>query len=111
MEKTYLQQVGERLYQLRSHGLYSRRELAERAGVSIYAVKSMELGKQVTSVEDVVKICKVLGCSMDYVFTGEYGLAEFAKTNQKLLNIDNLRVESLQKMTKAFWSTCPGLLK
>lgn len=58
MEKTYLQQVGERLIECRTRNFFSRNELAERAGVPISAVKTMERGEEAVGIEDAFKICK-----------------------------------------------------
>ena len=99
--------MGERLYECRSRNLYSRRELAERAGVGVHTVKAMELGEQAVTLEDAVKICKELDCSMEYLFTDKCGLAELIKINQKALSLSDVPVENLQKIAQVFWNTRP----
>ena len=103
MEKTYLEQVGERLFKCRTRDFYSRRELAERAGVSVYSVRMMERGEAAVGIDDALKICKVLGCSTDYILTGKYGLQEMLQMNQKLLDSPDVSVENLQKIAQAFF--------
>ena len=111
MKKTYLQQVGERLTQCRNHNFFSRKELAERAGVPISSVIMMERGEQAIGIEDALKICKELNYSVEYVLTGNCGLPELIRINQKILELPNINSENLQKIAQAFWSTCPRLYR
>jgi len=74
MEKTYLQQVGERLAECRTRNFFSRQELAKRAGVPISSVKMMERGEQAVGIEDALKICNELDCSVEYILAGNCGL-------------------------------------
>lgn len=84
MEKTYLQQVGERLAECRTRNFFSRKELAERAGVPISSVKMMERGEQAVGIEDALKICKQLDYSVEYILTGNCGMQELIRMNQKI---------------------------
>lgn len=111
MEKTYLHQVGERLQKCRTHNFFSRKELAERAGVSISSVKTMERGEEAVRIDDALKICKELGYSTDYILTGNCGLQEFIRMNQKILNLPDILSENLQKIAQAFWNNCLGLFR
>ena len=107
MGKTYLQQLGDRLYECRTRNLFSRRELAERAGVSVASVKTMERGEAAVGIEDAIKICNVLDCSTEFLFTGNYGLKELIQLNRKILGLPNIKSENLQKIARAFWNDCP----
>ena len=111
MEKTYLEQVGERLYQCRIKNLFSRKELAERAGVPLSSVKMMERGEKAVGIDDALKICSQLDYSIEYILTGNLGLHEFTRLNQKILNLPNIRDENLQKMAQAFWNNSPKLFR
>ncbi len=111
MEKTYLQQVGERLFQCRQHNCFSRKELAERAGVPISSVKKMELGEESVSIEDAVKICNELDYSVEYILAGNCGLKEMVRLSQKILNLPEVSSENMQKIAQAFWSSCPRLFR
>ncbi len=111
MEKTYLQQVGERLISCRTHNFFSRKELAERSGVPISSVKMMERGEEAVGIEDALKICKVLDCSIEYILTGNCGLTELIRLNQKILNLPDVCSENLHKIALAFWNTCPKLFR
>lgn len=108
MEKTYLREVGERLAECRANNLYSRKELAERAGVPVAIVKMMECGEDAVGIDDALKICNELDCSIEYMLTGNCGFKEIAKLNQKILNLPNIRSENLEIIAKAFWDSRPA---
>ena len=102
MEKTYLQEVGERLLKCKNRNFISRKELAKRAGISVYDVARMERGEETADIEKATKICKVLGYSLDFVLTGSGGLSEIVKMNQAILNLPDIYSKNLQKITKHF---------
>ena len=111
MEKTYLQQVGERLTECRIRNFFSRKELAERAGVPISSVKIMERGEQAVGIEDALKICKQLDYNVEYILTGNCGMQELIRMNQKILNLPDISSDNLQKIAQAFWNNCPRLFR
>ena len=84
MEKTYLEQVGERLSYCRTSNLFSRRELAERAGVPVSSVKMMERGEKAIGIDEALKICNELNCSIGYILTGNLGLQEVLRLSQSI---------------------------
>ena len=97
--------------QCRNHNFFSRKELAERAGVPISSVKMMERGEKAVGIEDALKICNVLGYSAEYILTGKCGLTEFIRLNQKIFNLPDIRLENLQKIAQAFWETSPKIFR
>ena len=111
MEKTYLQEVGERLFECRSHNFISRKELAKRAGASVYDMAKMERGEEAIDIERATRICRVLGYSLDYILTGSCGLCEIVKMNQAILNSPDIYSKNLQKITEAFWASCPKYIR
>ena len=106
-EKTYLEQVGERFKQMRNRNYLSRKELAERTDVHISEINKLERGKEAIGIEDAVKLCNELDCSIEYILTGDLGVTELAKLNQKILNLPDIHSDNLKKMAQAFWSNCP----
>ncbi len=111
MEKTYLQQVGERLQKCRNHNFLSRKALSKQSGVSISTIVKMEHGNEAVGIEDAIKICKGLGYSTEYILTGNCGLSEFVKMNQQLLSSPDINYANLEKIATAFWETCPKYFK
>ena len=111
MEKTYLQQVGERVQKSRNNNFISRKELAIKADVTINDIRCIERGEIEIGIETAVKICKGLGYSTDYILTGDCGLDEFLKMNQKLCNLPSVNYKNLEKVATAFWQTCPRFFR
>ena len=107
MEKTFLESVGERILAGRVRRDFSRKNLAERAGVPISSVIQMEKGIEAVNIEDAVKICNALEYSVEYILTGNCGMAEYFRLQQRILNLPNLNHRNLQKIATAFWSTVP----
>lgn len=108
MEKTYLKEVGERLCRARIRNELSKMNLAGLAHVSTEAVKNMERGDVPVGIEDAVKICRALNYSVEYMLTGEMGLAELIRCNQKFLELPELDPEKIRAVAQAFWETCPA---
>ena len=107
MEKTYLQQVGERLALCRRQNFISRAELAKRTGVKTVAISALENGNTSICIEDAVKICKELDCSLEYLLTGNCGIIELVRLNKKISSLPDMHSGNLEKIARAFWSTCP----
>ena len=111
MEKTYLQQVGVRLAECRTQNFFSRKELAERAGVTVDTIKRMERGEKAVGIDEATKICNALNSSIDYILTGKCGLREWIRLNQKFLSLPNIDSENMQRMVEIFWNHCPRKLR
>ena len=107
MEKTYLEQVGERLALCRRHNFISRADLSKRTKVKVTAIRDLENGIASINIEDAVKLSNELDCSIEYLLTGKCGLTEFIKLNQKILNLPDVHSGNLEKVAYAFWNTCP----
>lgn len=58
-----------------------------------------------------MKICRALNCSLEYMLTGEMGLAEFLRCNQVIADLPELDTANLRKIAQAFWDTLPTLKK
>lgn len=99
------------MIECRTRNFFSRQELAERSGVPIFSIKMMELGEEAVGIEDALKICKELGYGTEYILTGNCGLSELIRLNQKFLDLPDMRLENLQKIAQSFWNTCPKLFR
>ena len=106
-EKTYLEQVGDRFRQMRNRNYLSRKELAGRTKVHISEINKLENGKESIGIETAVKLCNELDCSVKYILTGNCGITELIRMNQKILNLPDINYDNLKKVVQAFWSTCP----
>ena len=83
----YLKEVGDRVLKCRNKKFLSRNELSKMADVPISNIIKMEKGKEAIGFDDVVKICKSLGYSLEYILKGECGVSEIIKMNLKMLDI------------------------
>ena len=65
-----LKEMGERIYHCRKSLKLTQEELAEKVGVSTQMISNLETGKKAIRPENLVKICKALNISTDYILTG-----------------------------------------
>lgn len=63
-EINFLQNVGNRLYQLRNEKELSRRELSDKSGISEQHIAKIENGKSGLTVEALMKLSHVLDISL-----------------------------------------------
>ena len=66
-----LTQIGQRIRMYRERAHLSQEELAERAELSNQTISTAETGKKRLRIENVIKICKVLEISPNYLLLGE----------------------------------------
>ena len=66
----FLLEMGQRLALRRRSLKMTQESLAERVGVSTQMISNMELGKKAVRPENLYHICRALGLSSDYVFSG-----------------------------------------
>lgn len=71
LSKEVLIPMGQRIKQLRKGANLSREQLADRLGISLEFVKSIELGKSM-SIHTLYMICKTLNTSADYILFGAF---------------------------------------
>ena len=62
-----LTQIGQRIRMYRERAHLSQEELAERAELSNQTISTAETGKKRLRIENVIKICKVLEISPNYL--------------------------------------------
>ena len=108
MNENYLKQVGKRVKTSRNRMDLSRMDLATLAGVSTQTLIAMEDGEISVSMEDVVRICKALNRSADYILMGEMGIPEWESLDRKLQYLPGLNGERMKEIARAFWETCPN---
>lgn len=66
----FLIDMGKRIYDRRKELKMTQETVAERMGLSLQSVSCIELGKKAIRPENLVKLCKVLNISSDYILTG-----------------------------------------
>ncbi|MBO4636219.1 MAG: helix-turn-helix transcriptional regulator [Clostridiales bacterium] len=68
-----LKDMGQRIRDCRRECGITQEELAERIGTSVQFVSSVERGLVYPSVKNLVRICKELAASSDYILMGRTG--------------------------------------
>lgn len=91
--------MGMRIRRTRELNHYTREELAEYAEISSKFLYEVENGQKGLSAANLLKICKALDVSCDYILTGESA----TKCNDELVNIiESFDTEQLQMLRRCF---------
>ena len=90
--------IGDRIRYVRELNHYSRDDLAESANMSSKFLYEIEVNNKGFSAISLLKICKALDVSSDYILTGE----NKTRCNDELVDIiesfDTIQIASLKKM-------------
>lgn len=76
---------------------YTREQFAEKLDVSVSYLAELERGRTGISVKLLIKVCRVLGLSADYVLFGE-GREEDIQLLNKIQRIDDKYLPLLEKV-------------
>lgn len=91
-KKRINKQIGARIKAAREASEYTQEQFAEKVDLSIQHVSNLERGIAGPSIDAVIKMCKVLGVSCDYLLLGHSGKKDVSKVESKL---DNLTPDQL----------------
>ena len=80
-------QIGARIKAAREAGGYTQEKFAEEIGLSIQHVSNLERGIVGPSLQIVLKICKVLEVSCDYLLLGRSGSKDISKVESNLADL------------------------
>lgn len=69
-EKTLKRQIGIRILQRRKQLNLTQAELAEQLEISDSQISNIERGKYFPKMTNIVKLCTILDCNADYIFSG-----------------------------------------
>lgn len=62
---------GKRIQQLRKTKGYTQEQFADRLGLSVPTIASIETGRKGTSIDTVLMIAELLDCTTDYILIGK----------------------------------------
>lgn len=102
MEQNLLKDMGKRLSQRRKQLDLTQEQLAEKMDVSIQMISNMELGKKAIRPENLLKVCKILDISSDYVLTGEKGEKETTDIFVKINRLSDKELEIIETLINYF---------
>lgn len=101
-------QIGSRIKKARESAHLTQEGLAEKVEVSVQYVSDLERGKVGASVATIIRICKVLQISSDYILFGHEPVAK-AVPEQELLDLNEeqnkIMQEGMMLLLRAFHSS------
>ena len=93
-----LTDMGLRIQELRKQMDMTQEALAERAGMTSQTISTAELGKKALRPENIVKLSRALGVSVDYLLTGCRNSLDYTVINGKLSNIPPEKYDRIMRM-------------
>lgn len=88
-DKDFLSEMGARIYRARRKNGLTQEQLAEKVGVSLQSISSIELGKKEIRAGNLAKLCAALGASADYILLGTATESELAAIDEKLSRLSD----------------------
>lgn len=88
MADEFNKQIGNRIQEKREQSGLTRDKLAENIGISPQFLAQIELGNKGMSLFTLVKICKTLSVSADYILLGKQIETDSSRVNELISNLD-----------------------
>lgn len=82
-EKILLKEIGSRINKARKSIQMTQEQLAEKMDVSVQMISNLELGKKAIRPENLVKACRALNVSADYILLGRSSHYDHIKTMEE----------------------------
>lgn len=98
----YLQQMGMRIAARRKELGFTQEELADMINVSVQTISTTERGKKALRPENIVKICKALRCTTDYILIGKSMDAVPEALNRTYKNLTPLQYRCLTQIVESY---------
>ena len=93
-------ELGNRIYERRKELNMTQKELAEAVELSIQSISSIELGKKAVRPENLVKICRTLDVSADYLLFGERSEKQLEPVAEMISRLGSDDLELLKTIIK-----------
>lgn len=98
----YLQQMGMRIAARRKELGFTQEELADMINVSVQTISTAERGRKALRPENIVKICKALRCTTDYILIGKSMNAVPETLNRTYKNLTPLQYRCLTQIVESY---------
>jgi transcriptional regulator with XRE-family HTH domain len=98
--------MGHRLVARRKQLRLTQEELAELADLKPQMVSSTELGATVARPENIVKLCKALNISTDYLMTGAIVDMDILHFNKSIEGLTAFQLHNLEEIVTCYVSAC-----
>lgn len=98
----YLQQMGMRIAARRKELGFTQEELADMVNVSVQTISTAERGRKAFRPENIVKICKALRCTTDYILIGKSMDVVPETLNRTYKNLTSLQYRCLTQIVESY---------
>lgn len=102
---TFLVSMGIRIAQRRKEMQLTQERLAEKMGVSLQTISSIELGKKAIRPENLANLCKHLNVTADYVLYGKRSEQQMNDTLMKLSTLNSEQYNTIQKLIEMLYES------
>ena len=102
MTKKYDSNIGMRIREKREMLGYSREYVAEQAEMSPSFLSDVELGIKGFSASTLMKLCKVLGLSADYILFGTADTFDYMRVAELLSGLDPKYLPHVEELLAAY---------
>ena len=102
MKKDFDSAIGQRIREKRESLGYSREYVAEQAEMSPSFLADVELGVKGFSASTLIKLCRTLGLSADYILFGSQSTFDFFKAAELLSGLDPKYLPLVEDLLAAY---------
>lgn len=106
MDDTFLADMGQRLALRRKQLRMTQEETANKAELTVQVVSNSELGKTALRPENMLKLCRALEISADYLLTGEISDKDAVMIDQKVGSLTPRQFQFLEDVIRNFLDLC-----
>ncbi|WP_300346216.1 helix-turn-helix domain-containing protein [uncultured Oscillibacter sp.] len=99
-----IQSMGERLTKRRKQLRLTQEELAERAEMTTQTISTAETGRKALRPQNIVKLCRTLEISADYLLFGEISNGDVAPLAAKVSQLSPEQYHYLEDIINSFIS-------
>lgn len=96
--RDYLIGMGERISIRRKERGITQEQMAEKMGVSLQTVSNIECGKKATNPENIVKICRTLNTTADYILLGEKNESQIKGITKVIANLPEEKYRAVENI-------------
>lgn len=97
-EKQFLIEMGKRIAAVRKKSKMTQEQVAEKIDVSLQTVSNVELGRKAIRPENLVKLCRLLNVSTDYILLGRKSQSELGGVFLKLSNLSESDLKIIEAL-------------
>ena len=102
MTSNELRAIGERICERRKAVGLTQERLAEKMDVSIQMISNLERGNKAIRIDNLVKLCAILGVSTDYILLGDRGEIDLGETALKMSRLTESDFHLVEELIDRF---------